>query len=101
MLATNLPCYLYLAIAIAETGFKLMAEDTPKEIDMLLYRYLIQLLGSRERGPPGPAQGVGPGRALGPDSSDIILDGCSSLNCKHVLLGGRLPGHPPPPAGPP
>ena len=38
----------------------LMAEDTPREIDMLLYRYLIQILGSRERGPSGPAQGVGP-----------------------------------------
>ena len=36
----------------------LMAEDTPKE--MLFYRYLIQILGSRERGPPGPAQGIGP-----------------------------------------
>ena len=28
--------------------------------EMLFYRYLIQILGSRERGPPGPAQGVGP-----------------------------------------
>jgi hypothetical protein len=31
----------------------LMAEDTPKEIDMLLYRYLIQIFESRERGPLG------------------------------------------------
>ena len=37
----------------------LMAEDTPKEIDMLFYRYLIQIIASRELGPPGPAQGVG------------------------------------------
>ena len=38
----------------------LMAEDRPKEIDMLLCRYLTQIVESRERGPPGPAQGVGP-----------------------------------------
>lgn len=31
----------------------LMAEDTRKEIDMLLYRYLIQIFESRERGPLG------------------------------------------------
>ena len=33
-----------------------LSDDTPKEIDNVLYRFLIQLFASRERGlAPGPA----------------------------------------------
>ena len=36
----------------------LLSDDTPKEIDNILYRFLIQLFASRERGlASGPAGG--------------------------------------------